>query len=73
MSKKKISAHPKGPGVWMPKSTLDSPAWKALSDGSQRLYIALKAKADNASTILLTSRHAMPLRLLGAASAASER
>jgi hypothetical protein len=46
MSKKKVSAHPAGPGVWMPKSTLDSPAWKALSDGSQRLYIALKLRAD---------------------------
>ena len=48
MSKKKISVHPKGPGVWMPLSTLNSPAWKALSDGAQRLYISLKAEADNA-------------------------
>ena len=47
MSKKKTSAHPSGPGVWMPKSTLDSSAWKALSDGAQRLYITLKAGSDN--------------------------
>jgi hypothetical protein len=46
--KKNASAHPKGPGVWMPLSTLESPAWKALSDGAQRLYLALKAKTDNA-------------------------
>jgi hypothetical protein len=57
--KKKESAHPSGPGVWMPKSTLDSPAWKALSDGSQRLYIALKAKADNKhNTAYLSTREA---------------
>jgi hypothetical protein len=59
MSKKKVSAHPNGPGVWMPMSTLGSPAWKALSDGSQRLYIALKAKADNKhNTAYLSTRDA---------------
>jgi hypothetical protein len=43
----------------MPKSTLDSPAWKALSDGSQRLYIALKGKADNKhNTAYLSTRDA---------------
>ena len=59
MNKKKISAHPSGPGVWMPMSTLESPAWKALSDGSQRLYIALKAEADNKhNTAYLSTRDA---------------
>jgi hypothetical protein len=43
----------------MPMSTLESPAWKALSDGSQRLYIALKAKADNKhNTAYLSTRDA---------------
>ena len=43
----------------MPMSTLGSPAWKALSDGSQRLYIALKAKADNKhNTAYLSARDA---------------
>ena len=43
----------------MPKSTLDSPAWNALSDGSQKLYIALKAEADNKhNTAYLSTRDA---------------
>jgi hypothetical protein len=59
MSRQKISAHPSGPGVWMPKSTLDSAAWNVLSDGSQRLYIALKAQADNKhNTAYLSTRDA---------------
>ena len=43
----------------MPTSTLESQAWKVLSDGSQRLYIALKAKADNKhNTAYLSTRDA---------------
>ena len=43
----------------MPKSTLESPAWNALSDGSQRLYIALKAQSDNKHhTAYLSTRDA---------------
>ena len=43
----------------MPMSTLELQAWKALSDGSQRLYIALKAKADNKhNTAYLSTRDA---------------
>ncbi len=43
----------------MPKSTLEAPAWIALSDGAQRLYTALKAKADNKhNTAYLSTRDA---------------
>jgi hypothetical protein len=63
MSKKKYKGRIQGPFVPIHKTTIESPAWKALSLGARCLFVELSGEAENCHNIAWLSERDAAKRL----------